>query len=99
MNEGSPNQTPLLTTFVPSMPRAAPFQISVHSWVRTDGMLGGTMPDGSKLNEMWEVKVVIDGQEVGVKLFPCDSSWPQIVGKFELSEMRTSRCGHETDVR
>ncbi|KAK5171175.1 uncharacterized protein LTR77_004319 [Saxophila tyrrhenica] len=80
--EHSPNQTPLLTTFVPSLPVGAPFQISVHSWVRTGPTLG-VLPDGTRLEEMWQVKVVVDGELVGIKLFGCAESWPQIISSID----------------
>lgn len=79
--DGSPNQIPLLTSFVPSLPAGAPFQISVHSWVRTGPMLTA-FADGTKPEEMWQVRVVVDGEVMGVKMFEVGSVWPQIVGMY-----------------
>ncbi len=72
------SQVPLLTTFVPSLAAGAPFQVSVHSWTRTQGMLG-SFPDGTKTQEFWQVRIVIDGEVVGVKHFDAAAMWPQIV--------------------
>lgn len=80
LSQGSPNPTSLLSTFVPSMQCGSPFHISVHSWAATKSTLG-TLPNGLKLDEMWQVRVVIDGELVGIKLLPCDVSWPQIICK------------------
>jgi hypothetical protein len=59
--QGGPGQLPLLTAFVPSLPRGNPFRVSVHSWDK---------PGITKITEslmqpddvvMYEVRVFIDG--------------------------------------
>ena len=66
--------TPLLTTFIPSLARSAPFQVSVHSWSKTGPVHGGAA------KEAWQVRVVIDGVCVAAENFVVDVSWPQIMG-------------------
>ena len=80
--------TPLLTTFIPSLPQNAPFQISVHSWTKT-GPVVTPGSDGSRLREIWQVKVVIDGKEVCIENFAIDASWPQIICELHNE---ISRC-------
>lgn len=69
---------PLLTTFIPAMPRGVPFQVSIHSWTKTGPMLAPAA-DGTKAKEAWQVKVVIDGACVGMESYEIDASWPQIM--------------------
>lgn len=66
--------TPLLTTFVPSLPRNAPFQVSIHSWAKT-GPIHGVV----SAKEAWQVRVVIDGACVATENFAIDVNWPQIL--------------------
>ena len=52
--------TPLLTCFVPSLLRHAPFQISVHSWTRRD-FLFRPVTECMIPQQMWQIKVIVDG--------------------------------------
>lgn len=78
--------TPLLTTFVPSLPMGKPFQISLHSWSDTGPVLTAstTRPNATKLTELWQVRVVIDGICVRTEKFAIDANWPQIVCTYSL---------------
>lgn len=79
--EAAPNsntQTPLLSTFVPSLPRGVAFQVSIHSWVPTRPMIGA-LANGAKIDEAWEARVVVDGKLETVHYLPCQTVWPQII--------------------
>lgn len=72
--------TPLLTCFVPTLPRDSPFQISVHSWTKTAPMMA-VEPRSVRPTELWQAKVVIDGNCVTTENFAIDASWPQIISE------------------
>ena len=67
--------TPLLTAFIPALPRHAPFQVSIHSWTKTGPL------NGRAAKEAWQVKVVIDGACVAAEIFEIDVTWPQIMSE------------------
>ncbi|KAK3710414.1 hypothetical protein LTR37_010257 [Vermiconidia calcicola] len=69
---------PLLTTFIPSLQRNAPFQISVHSWVKTAPLLAPNA-DGSRHKEVWQARVVVDGECVSTRFIDNESVWPHII--------------------
>lgn len=80
-HEHAANVTPLLTTFVPTLPAGEPFQISLHSWSETGPMLtpNDSAPTAVKVKELWQVRVVIDGICVCTENFAIDATWPQII--------------------
>lgn len=80
--DGTHRPTPLLTTFVPSLPRDAPFQISLHSWTQTKPILGPAVPGGDKPRELWHVVVVVDGVNVCERDFDVEETWPKNIGMF-----------------
>lgn len=82
------NLTPLVTAFVPSLQQDASFQISVHSWSRTEAFFT-VGPDGRPARELWEVRVVVDGNLLSVTHLPVDAQWPQIVSEWSIPEMQT----------
>lgn len=73
--------TPILTTFAPSLPAGKTFQVSVHSWSRTEPVLLPA-PDGTRPRELWEARVVVDGQVATVAHLPIDAQWPQIISEW-----------------
>lgn len=70
--------TPLLTSFIPTLTRNTPFQISIHSWLKT-GPVGVFLRDGTRPKEVWQVRVVIDGICVRSETLPIDANWPQVI--------------------
>lgn len=79
--------SPLMTSFIPSMPAGQKFQVSVHSWSATKGILLPG-PDGHQPRELWEVRVVIDGKVATVASLPVDAPWPQIISEHSLQQGR-----------
>ena len=71
-------QTPVLTAFVPTLAAGEPFQVSVHSW-RNTGPLLTVPPNTLRPKELFQVKVVIDGDDVCTESFETDVHWPQVV--------------------
>ncbi|CAI7638728.1 unnamed protein product [Penicillium glandicola] len=73
------NQLPVLTTFIPSLPKDSPFQISVHSWekprpsVQTESCME---PEDVLL---FEVRIFIDGVFVAGSIYGQRTIWPQIM--------------------
>lgn len=54
--------TPLLTSFVPSLARGVPFQISIHSWTKPKLFSEATTAvDDFASKGVWQVRVLIDG--------------------------------------
>lgn len=74
------NGTPLLTTFIPALQRNATFQVSIHSWAKTEPMIAQAA-DGTMVKEVWQAKVVIDGACVAAETFDIDVTWPQIMSE------------------
>lgn len=59
--QGVFNQLPVLTTFIPSLPKDSPFQVSVHSWERPHPsvQIESNMEPEDVL--LFEVRIFIDG--------------------------------------
>lgn len=59
--QGVFNQLPVLTTFIPSLPKDRPFQVSVHSWEkpRPSVQIESNMEPEDVL--LFEVRIFIDG--------------------------------------
>lgn len=59
--QGGPGQIPVLTTFVPSLPRGNPFRVSVHTWDQPapTRIMQSLMQPGDSV--MYEVRIFIDG--------------------------------------
>ncbi|KAK3723144.1 hypothetical protein LTR37_001867 [Vermiconidia calcicola] len=89
---------PLLTTFIPSLQRNAPFQISVHSWVKTVPLLG-PLADGSKAKELWQARVVVDGECVSTRFIDNESVWPHIICTHNLRFLDTSSASSPSVTR
>lgn len=67
-----------MSCFVPSLMAGANFQISVHSWSNTRA-IWPPAADGHQLRELWEVRVVVDGEVNTMAHLPVDAQWPQII--------------------
>lgn len=80
----SPQAVPLLTCFVPSLPKGVPFQISVHSWVKTGPKLGfaSAAENPQRVEEVWQVKVVVDGVLMGLESWGVEGGWPRVICEF-----------------
>lgn len=80
----SPHSIPLVTCFIPSLPKGAPFQISVHSWVKTGPRLGFASAAGNpqKVEEVWQAKVVVDGMSIAVECWGIEHGWPRVICGF-----------------
>ncbi|KAJ5355742.1 hypothetical protein N7517_010351 [Penicillium concentricum] len=78
--QGAFNQLPVLTTFIPSLPRDSPFQVSVHSWEkpRPSMQIESNMEPEDVL--LFEVRLFIDGVFVTGSIYGQRTSWPQIMG-------------------
>ncbi|KAJ5807547.1 hypothetical protein N7447_011003 [Penicillium robsamsonii] len=77
--QGTFNQLPVLTTFIPSLPRDSPFQVSVHSWEkpRPSIQIESNMEPEDVL--LCEVRLFIDGVFVAGSIYGQRTSWPQIM--------------------
>ncbi|PGH16950.1 hypothetical protein AJ80_05018 [Polytolypa hystricis UAMH7299] len=78
-SQGFLGQTPVLTAFVPTLPRNSSFRVSIHSWEMpqpTRLMESLMQPDDSVL---YEARVFIDGQCVSGSLITQRTSWPHII--------------------
>ncbi|KAJ5621993.1 hypothetical protein N7528_005225 [Penicillium herquei] len=77
--QGNVGQVPVLTSFVPSMPKDSPFRVSIHSWEK---------PHPSRFIEkimqpddilVFEARVLIDGHPVAGGVFGQRFSWPYVI--------------------
>ncbi|OQE35179.1 hypothetical protein PENCOP_c014G01058 [Penicillium coprophilum] len=73
------NQLPVLTTFIPSLPKGNPFHLSVHSWEkpRPSVQIESNMEPEDVL--LFEVQLFIDGVVVAGSIYGQRTSWPQII--------------------
>ncbi|KAJ5175540.1 uncharacterized protein N7482_001417 [Penicillium canariense] len=77
--QGSYGQIPILTTFVPSLPRDSPFRVSIHSWEKprpsrfTERLM---QPDDVLL---YEARVFVDGSCVAGGVFGQRAAWPYVL--------------------
>lgn len=69
--------TPVLTSFVPSLPHGAPFSISIHSWTPQPFFPGGL---GTPSMKFWELRAIVDGLVVRTLHLPVNGHWPQVIG-------------------
>ncbi|OAL70931.1 hypothetical protein A7D00_4593 [Trichophyton violaceum] len=93
--QGNPGQLPVLTCFLPSLPRDTPFRVSVHSWNRprpTRIMEGLMQPEDSV---MFEVRIFIDGICASASLFNQQTLWPHVI---DLSS-QLDRNGNQDSLR
>ncbi|KAJ5189825.1 hypothetical protein N7472_008839 [Penicillium cf. griseofulvum] len=77
--QGVFNQLPVLTTFIPSLLKDSPFQVSVHSWEKPHPsvQIESNMEPEDIL--LFEVRLFIDGVFVAGSLYGQRTSWPQIM--------------------
>ncbi|KAJ5580165.1 uncharacterized protein N7459_006150 [Penicillium hispanicum] len=77
--QGNFGQIPVLTAFVPSLPKDTPFRVSIHSWEK---------PRPSRLTEslmqpddllLFEARVFIDGLLVSGGIFGQRTTWPYVI--------------------
>ncbi|KGO43082.1 hypothetical protein PEX1_068690 [Penicillium expansum] len=73
------NQLPVLTTFIPSLPKDSPFQVSVHSWEkpRPSVQIESIMEPEDVL--LFEVRIFIDGVFAAGSIYGQRTIWPQIM--------------------
>ena len=81
---GKNQMTPVLTTFVPSLPRGQPFQISLHVWSQVKSLFSfaAKLAGTKKPTQLWQVEVVIDAVRVCVERFAIDAPWPHLICEF-----------------
>ena len=73
--------TPILTSYVPTMPEGSNFMVSVHSWAPTGPLfrtIGHPMDDTL---QVWKVRVIIDSKHIASQTFTVDTTWPQLISK------------------
>lgn len=67
-----------MTCFVPSLEPGQPFLVSIHSWSpRPSSSL--RIGVGSALDQVWCIRVIVDGVVQSMETFPSHAAWPQIV--------------------
>ncbi|OQE76303.1 hypothetical protein PENNAL_c0068G06676 [Penicillium nalgiovense] len=73
------NQLPVLTTFIPSLPKDSPFQVSIHSWEkpRPSVQIESNMEPEDVL--LFEARIFIDGVFAAGSINGQRTSWPQIM--------------------
>jgi len=72
---------PILTAFVPSLPDHTPFQVSVHSWIKPQAILGGNNAGYAPGTAyQWRVNVRADGKVLSSETFAEDVTWPKQIG-------------------
>ncbi|KAJ5893023.1 hypothetical protein N7504_009714 [Penicillium tannophilum] len=77
--QGNVGQVPVLTTFIPSMPKDSCFRVSIHSWdkPRPSRFMEKLMEPEDVL--MFEGRVFIDGQLVAGGIFGQRAIWPYVI--------------------
>ncbi|KAJ6084497.1 hypothetical protein N7486_011297 [Penicillium sp. IBT 16267x] len=77
--QGNVGQVPVLTTFIPSMPKDSCFRVSIHSWdkPRPSRFMEKLMEPEDVL--MFEGRVFIDGKLVAGGVFGQRPLWPYVI--------------------
>ncbi|KAJ5659055.1 hypothetical protein N7507_005506 [Penicillium longicatenatum] len=77
--QGNVGQVPVLTTFIPSMPKDSSFRVSIHSWdkPRPSRFMEKLMEPEDVL--VFEGRVFIDGQLVAGGIFGQRAIWPYVI--------------------
>ncbi|KAJ5895550.1 hypothetical protein N7495_007241 [Penicillium taxi] len=77
--QGNFGQIPVLTTFIPSLPKDSPFRVSIHSWdtPRPSRLIEGLMqPDDMFI---YEARIFIDGEFSAGGIFGQRTQWPFVI--------------------
>ncbi|KAJ5929740.1 hypothetical protein N7454_006690 [Penicillium verhagenii] len=77
--QGNIGQVPVLTTFIPSMPKDSGFRVSIHSWdkPRPSRFMEKLMQAGDVL--VFEARIFVDGQLIGGGVFGQRALWPYVI--------------------
>ncbi|KAJ6015793.1 hypothetical protein N7540_010384 [Penicillium herquei] len=77
--QGNVGQVPVLTSFVPSMPKDNPFRVSIHSWEKPhpSRFIEKIMQPDDVL--VFEARVLIDGHPVAGGVFGQRFAWPYVI--------------------
>ncbi|KAL2351183.1 hypothetical protein BJ546DRAFT_361737 [Cryomyces antarcticus] len=79
---------PVLTCFVPSLPRGSPFKVSIHSWGRQKLSAGLRSLGVTHERLLFGVRVLVDGECIASEVFSPEVVWPQLI---DLSDMCTAK--------
>ncbi|CAI7651708.1 unnamed protein product [Penicillium discolor] len=95
--QGVFNQLPVLTTFIPSLLKDSPFQVSVHSWEkpRPSVQIESNMEPEDVL--LFEVRIFIDGVFAAGSIYGQRTTWPQIM--VLTVEADLDRDGNQDTIR
>ncbi|KAJ5935719.1 hypothetical protein N7466_005266 [Penicillium verhagenii] len=93
--QGNIGQVPVLTSFIPSMPKDSGFRVSVHSWEkpRPSRFMEKLMQAGDVL--VFEARIFVDGQLIGGGVFGQKALWPYVI---DLSS-NIDRDGNQDSLR
>ncbi|KAF2868672.1 hypothetical protein BDV95DRAFT_499738 [Massariosphaeria phaeospora] len=94
------HQLPTLTCFIASLPAAAPFRISLHSWAikaRPSALIESRRKAGQRV--VYTLQVIVDGARVFHDFYDVSSNWPQeivhekrSIGYPELTTSQRKPC-------
>ncbi|KAJ5761387.1 hypothetical protein N7533_003426 [Penicillium manginii] len=76
---GNVGQLPILTTFIPSVPKDTGFRVSIHNWEkpRPSRLIESVMQPDDML--LYEARVYVDGDCVGGGIFSQRADWPYLI--------------------
>ncbi|KAJ5558087.1 hypothetical protein N7535_009574 [Penicillium sp. DV-2018c] len=74
------NQLPTLATFIQSLEKDAPFQVSIHSWEkpRPSARMEANMEPDDVL--LFEARIFVDGTFLAGRIFGQRTGWPLVIG-------------------
>ncbi|KAJ5979941.1 hypothetical protein N7481_007239 [Penicillium waksmanii] len=78
-HHGNVGQLPILTTFIPSVPKDTGFRVSIHNWEkpRPSRLIESVMQLDDML--LYEARVYVDGDCVGGGIFSQRANWPYLI--------------------
>ncbi|KAJ5389234.1 uncharacterized protein N7496_000302 [Penicillium cataractarum] len=77
--QGNHGHIPILTSFIPTMPRDSRFRVSIHSWEhpRPSRLIESLMQPDDVL--LYEARVFVDGNCVAAGVFGQRAAWPYVI--------------------
>ncbi|KAJ5731000.1 uncharacterized protein N7483_005508 [Penicillium malachiteum] len=93
--QGNVGQVPVLTSFVPSMPKDSPFRVSIHSWEKPhpSRFIEKMMQPDDVL--VFEARVLIDGHPVAGGVFGQRFSWPYVIDFSSRMQSPSGPCDRD----
>lgn len=87
----SMTKTPILTSFIPSLPNGTAFRVSIHSWIRPQASSTLRMYKSDSESTLFQARIYVDGILRSTRVFNEGTMWPEVLNRAD-----PMRAGQET---